>query len=146
MYYKDCKCKTTIGCLYFTLTRNTTKRKPRSTYLALKPAWDMWHVFKSQTIIFTGGIPARSRRNMYSLQLTVSKTLFQSEEEPVSPSRHWTRWLISVFPHSFSSSVKQSEQAAAQYKFLLVEMLCNAVSKVCLCDPPALSSPQPPAL
>lgn len=55
------------------------------------------HVSKSQIIIFTCETPARSRRNRYTLQLIVSETLFQREEEPA---------LISVFPHCFSCFVR----------------------------------------
>lgn len=83
LYYKKYKRKTTIGCLYFTAWLETTHEEEGKEQVPRSKSC-MGHVaciFKSWTIIFTGGIPARSRRNRYSLQLIVSETLLQRKEK-----------------------------------------------------------------
>lgn len=81
LHYKMHKCQAPIGCSDFRADR-AHREEAEGPLPGSRPC--MAHtacVFKSWTTIFTGAISAR-RRNRYSLQLTVSKTLFQGKGKP----------------------------------------------------------------
>lgn len=128
LHYKIHKCQAPIG--YSDFRPDTAHKEEAKESLPGSKSF-MAHtacVFKPWTTIFTGGICAR-RRNRYSLQLTVSKTLFQGKGKPALWSRHLTGWVIAAFPYCLSSSPNSLSKLLIRISLCLS---CGAVPKVCL--------------